>query len=247
MTGRRLDRVDPGGVVWDAIGPQRAIGGVVNSACTVVEPGVIEVANAKSRITLGEPDGTISARAKALAAALEAGGMGSEAVPDIRSRIWAKLMLNICSGPLGVLTQAGNPAIYADPALCDTVRTDRGGDDRAGACHGLPGGCQPGGSRSRTGARCGIRRASCRICSSAARWRSTRCSPSPSSSRVLPASRRPPWTCWWRSRGCARARPACMAARLGTARARGTARLRAASPRPAPGAARGSAGRPGCR
>jgi 2-dehydropantoate 2-reductase len=119
--GHRLERVDPGGVVWDAVGPHRVIGGVVNSACTVVEPGVVEVANEKSRITIGEPDGTISPRAEALAAALRAGGMGSDAVDDIRNRIWIKLMLNISSGPLGVLTQAAGAAMFADPVVCDAV------------------------------------------------------------------------------------------------------------------------------
>ena len=119
--GLRLDRIDPGGAVWDAVGPQRAVGGVVNSACTVVEPGVVEVANENSRITLGEPDGTLSARAEALAAALRAGGMGSQVVSDIRARIWAKLMVNISSGPLGVLTQASGAATFAEAAVCDAV------------------------------------------------------------------------------------------------------------------------------
>ncbi len=119
--GHRLDRIDPGGAVWDAVGPQRAIGGVVHSACTVIEPGIVEVANANSRVTFGEPDGSLSPRAEALAAALRAGGIGSTAVADIRNRVWAKLMVNISSGPLGVLTQAPGSELFADPAVCDAV------------------------------------------------------------------------------------------------------------------------------
>ena len=120
--GRRLDRIDPGGVVWDAVGPARAIGGVVNSACTVIEPGVVQVANAHSRITLGEPDGALSPRVEALAAALRAGGMGSKAVPDIRTRIWTKLMTNISSGPMGVLTGQPGSALFKEAACCDALR-----------------------------------------------------------------------------------------------------------------------------
>nr|MCU0984617.1 2-dehydropantoate 2-reductase [Acetobacteraceae bacterium] len=71
--GTRLDALDPGGALWDGVGIGRAIGGVVYSACTVIEPGVVRVAQAKSRVILGEPDGTLSPRAKAIAAALEAG------------------------------------------------------------------------------------------------------------------------------------------------------------------------------
>ncbi len=120
--GQKLPRIDPGGVVWDAVGPQRAIGGVVNSACTVIEPGVVAVANADSRITLGEPDGSLSPRVEALAAALRAGGMGSEAVGDIRNRIWAKLTVNITSGPIGVLTGLPNSVVFTEPACCDAAR-----------------------------------------------------------------------------------------------------------------------------
>ena len=120
--GRRLDRLDPGGAVWDAVGPARVIGGVVNSACTVVEPGVVEVNNRTNRINIGEPDGAISPRAKAIAAALQAGGMNSDVVPDIRSRIWAKLMINIGSGPMGVLTQSPGSEVFQDEACCDALR-----------------------------------------------------------------------------------------------------------------------------
>ncbi len=120
--GYQLDRIDPDGAVWRSVGPERAIGGVVNSACTVVEPGVIQVANTSSRLTLGEPDGTLSPRVQALAEALRAGGMGSEAVPDIRNRIWTKLMINLGSGPMGVLTQAPSSALFEEPACRDALR-----------------------------------------------------------------------------------------------------------------------------
>ena len=120
--GRRMDRIDPGGAVWQAVGPERAIGGVIYSACTVVEPGVIQVANAESRLPIGEPDGTVSSRAEALATALRAGGMGSEAVPDIRNRVWAKLMLNLGANPMAVLAQSPSSVLFTEEACCDALR-----------------------------------------------------------------------------------------------------------------------------
>ncbi len=120
--GRRMERIDPGNAVWDAVGPERAIGGVVYSSCTVIEPGVIRIANNHNVITLGEPDGSLSPRATALAAALEAGGMGSEAVADIRTRIWAKLLLNLGINPMAVLTQSSGAALFAEEACCDALR-----------------------------------------------------------------------------------------------------------------------------
>jgi 2-dehydropantoate 2-reductase len=120
--GHQLPRIDPDGAVWRNVGPERAIGGIVKSACTVIEPGVISVANKGSTITIGEPDGTVTERASAIAAALRAGGMGSEAVSDIRDQVWTKLMLNLGVGPMGVLAQAPSATLYADEACCDAVR-----------------------------------------------------------------------------------------------------------------------------
>jgi 2-dehydropantoate 2-reductase len=54
--GHRLDSVDPGGVQWDGIGPERAIGCVVYPATEVVEPGVVRYVEG-NRCTLGEPSG----------------------------------------------------------------------------------------------------------------------------------------------------------------------------------------------
>ena len=55
--GRRLQSVDPGDRQWRAIGPERAIGCVVEPACEVVAPGVI-VHHKFKRFILGEPDGS---------------------------------------------------------------------------------------------------------------------------------------------------------------------------------------------
>jgi 2-dehydropantoate 2-reductase len=113
----RLDALDPGGALWDQVGISRAIGGVVYSACTVIEPGVVRVAQVKSRVILGEPDGTVSPRAQAIGAALEAGGMGGPVVTDIRNAVWEKLSGNVASGPLAILTGKGLSGMIGDPVL----------------------------------------------------------------------------------------------------------------------------------
>jgi 2-dehydropantoate 2-reductase len=120
--GRRLERVDPGGAVWDAVGPGRAVGGVVYSACTVVEPGVVSVANRRNRIVLGEPDGRMSARVSAMAAALRAGGLLVDETARIRDAIWEKLLGNLAMGPVCVLGGAAPRDVYGDPAVERAVR-----------------------------------------------------------------------------------------------------------------------------
>ena len=114
LDGTRLARIDPGNAVWDAIGPERAIAGIVYSACSVTEPGHIHV-EGRSRLVLGEPDGTVSPRALALADVLRAGGINMDVTPKIRDEIWRKLLLNMITGPLCVLGQANLNDAHTDP------------------------------------------------------------------------------------------------------------------------------------
>ena len=120
-TPRRLPLVDPGDVVRDAIGVPRTIGGVVWSACTVVEPGVVQVASATSRLILGEVDGRISPRAQAIADALKAGGMGAKVTPDIRTELWNKLIGNLANGPLCLLSRLNIRETFQDAAVKDAA------------------------------------------------------------------------------------------------------------------------------
>lgn len=117
LEGRRLPGLDPGDALRHAIGVGRVIGGVVWSACTVAEPGVVQTAHANNRVILGEPDGRISERATALAAPLPAGGLPATVTPDIRTEIWAKLLGNLSSGPFCLLSRLGMGETYADPAV----------------------------------------------------------------------------------------------------------------------------------
>lgn len=122
LGGTELPRLDPGGALRDAVGAERAIGGVVYSACTVIEPGVVHVEHARNRLVLGEPDGTRSARAAALGTVLERGGIAIEITERIRDAVWAKLLLNLGSGPLGVLTGSAPKDFYAEFDLQGATR-----------------------------------------------------------------------------------------------------------------------------
>lgn len=115
LEGTRLPRIDPDDMLWRAVGPERAIGGVVYAASAVTAPAVIDVEQPRSRVVFGEPDGSMSARAEALAGLLKAGGIIGEVSPDIRTEIWNKLISNLAGGTLAVLAGAAPRAVYADP------------------------------------------------------------------------------------------------------------------------------------
>ena len=138
LDGRRLPRLDPGEALHSAVGPDRVIGGVVWSACTATAPGIVEVATRTNRLALGEPDGSISPRLQSLAALLTAGGLPTEASPDIRRTVWQKLVLNLCSTPMAVLAEAGPNLLYHEPACADAVRRIAAETEAMAAALGRP-------------------------------------------------------------------------------------------------------------
>jgi 2-dehydropantoate 2-reductase len=121
LQGRSLPRIDPDDALRRALGPGRAVGGVVYSASAVTSPGVVEVEQPKSRFILGEPDGTMSERVRTLAGLITDGGISGEATPSIRTEIWNKLISNLTGGTLAVLTGSAPKWVYAEPVLEQTA------------------------------------------------------------------------------------------------------------------------------
>jgi 2-dehydropantoate 2-reductase len=103
--GRRLESVDPGGLLASAIDPERIVGSVVYPAAELVEPGLVRVIEG-NRFTLGELDGTRSERIEALARVLMNAGFKAPVARDIRSEIWVKLWGNLSFNPISALTHA---------------------------------------------------------------------------------------------------------------------------------------------
>jgi 2-dehydropantoate 2-reductase len=112
--GRRLDSVDPGGVIASHIEPERVIGSVVYPAAELVEPGVVRVTEG-NRFTLGEPDGSRSPRIEALSQAMMKAGFKAPVSKDIRGEIWVKLWGNLSFNPISALTHATLQDICRDP------------------------------------------------------------------------------------------------------------------------------------
>jgi 2-dehydropantoate 2-reductase len=114
--GRHLESVDVGGRQWNSLGPERAIGCVVDPACEVVEPGVV-VHEEFNRFTLGEPDGSRSSRVVELSEAMIGAGFDAPIRDNIRWNIWLKLWGNVCFNPISALTGATLDRITSEPAM----------------------------------------------------------------------------------------------------------------------------------
>lgn len=103
--GRRLESVDPGGVIEDHLDVERVLGAIVYPAAEIEAPGVIRFIEG-NRITVGELDGSETPRARAVVDVLRRAGFKSRLAGDLRSEIWVKLWGNCTFNPLSALTHA---------------------------------------------------------------------------------------------------------------------------------------------
>jgi 2-dehydropantoate 2-reductase len=119
---RRIESVDPGGVQWDGIGPERVIGCVVYPAAEVRSPGVIRHIEG-NRFTLGEPSGLKTRRVEALAKTFIGAGLRAP-IRGIRDEIWLKLWGNLSFNPISALTLATLDVVATEPgtrAVCKAM------------------------------------------------------------------------------------------------------------------------------
>jgi len=112
--GQRIEAVDPGGTVWDALAPKRVIGCVVYTALEVKEPGLV-VHESGDRYSLGEPDGSKSERALALGKAMSAAGLKAPVKTNIRDELWLKLWGNLSFNLISVLTHGQLEQMASEP------------------------------------------------------------------------------------------------------------------------------------
>ncbi len=176
LRDRTLESVDPGGVLWRTLPPAQALGCVVYPAAEVVAPGVVEHTYS-DRFTLGEPDGSRSARAETFAQALQ-----SRRIQGADPPAHPRRDLGEAVGQHGV-----QPALRTDRRHARSDHRPAGparrgaGDDgggaagRRGARRALPDRRRQAHRGRGRGGRASARRC-CRIWSAAGRWRSTRCS-----------------------------------------------------------------------
>lgn len=121
LQDRHLEAADPGGRIWRALGPERALGCVVYPSCEIVEPGVVRHIEG-TRFMVGESDGSKSARVIALGEALTAAGLKAPVRGKIRDDIWFKLLGNATFNPVSVLTRATLEQMGRDPDVREVIR-----------------------------------------------------------------------------------------------------------------------------
>ena len=102
---KKLQTLDPTGVLTQKIDANRLIGCIVYPAAAVTAPGVIHHVEG-DRFPLGELDGRETERAKRLHDVFVKAGLQSRVLKDIRSEIWLKAWGNLSFNPISALTHA---------------------------------------------------------------------------------------------------------------------------------------------
>jgi 2-dehydropantoate 2-reductase len=121
LEGTRLESVDPGGEIWNRLGPERAIGTVVWQAAEVEAPGVI-AHHYGDRMPVGEPSGEKTQRVMKLSRLLTSAGIKSPVKPGLRDEIWLKLWGNLSFNPVSVLTHGTLADLASDNGTRRVIR-----------------------------------------------------------------------------------------------------------------------------
>lgn len=103
--GRKLESVDPGGVVAANLPVARVLASVVYPAAEIIEPGVIKHIEG-NRFSLSEIDNAETPRIQLVSETLRKAGFKAPVVSDIRAELWTKLWGNLSFNPVSALTHA---------------------------------------------------------------------------------------------------------------------------------------------
>ena len=124
--GRVVKTVDPTGVLFNKIDPDRLVGCNAYPAATIAEPGVIQHVEG-NRFPVGELDGSESDRVNQVSTLFTEAGFKARVLTDIRSEIWLKLWGNLTFNPISALTHATLVDICQFPltrALAEAMMTE---------------------------------------------------------------------------------------------------------------------------
>lgn len=103
--GKRVQSVDPTGLISARIPADRILGCVVYPASALIAPGVVQHIEG-DRFPIGELDGSTTERAQKVSEAFIKAGFKSPILENIRSEIWLKLWGNLTFNPISSLSHS---------------------------------------------------------------------------------------------------------------------------------------------
>ena len=137
LAGTRLQAVDPGGRIGEAIPAQHVIGCVVHASCSLDAPGVVRH-HFGNGLIIGEPSGEATPRATRLEALLKQAGFEARLSAQIQKDVWYKLWGNMTVNPISAITGATTDLILGDDLVRGFISTIMLEAKEIGARIGIP-------------------------------------------------------------------------------------------------------------
>ena len=119
--GRIVKAVDPEGRLKALIPGERIVGTVAYITAEKLATGVVRTAN-PLRMIIGELNNGITPRVQRIQAVLEQSGIATQTSERIRDALWTKVIANLTSNPLSVVSGGTLNDIYGDPELMKVTR-----------------------------------------------------------------------------------------------------------------------------
>ena len=104
-------------ILADRFGARRVAAGRTWVGGELQSPGRVFAGVTGKRTVIGELDGPVSPRVRAVADAWTGAGIPTEVSPDITGVIWDKLLTNVATGALAAITGLGYGPLYSVPEL----------------------------------------------------------------------------------------------------------------------------------
>lgn len=116
LQGVRLESIDPGGRIAEAIPQHHIVGAVVHASASTLSPGLV-LHKMGNDLIVGEPEGGHSRRSQDVADLLTAAGFEVRHSERIRQDIWYKLWGNLTMNPVSAMTGATIDKVLGDPLV----------------------------------------------------------------------------------------------------------------------------------
>lgn len=104
-------------VLGAVVGRERLIAGRTYVGGQLLAPGIVLAGTRGKRTIVGELDGRITDRVRAVAAEFERAGLATTASDNILGTIWDKLLVNAATGALAGITRLPYGRLYAVPEV----------------------------------------------------------------------------------------------------------------------------------
>jgi 2-dehydropantoate 2-reductase len=106
-------------ILAEVVGRERVLAGKTYAGGVLLGPGHVIAGTKGKRTYIGELDGQLTERARAIAETFERAGLSTEVSANVMGMMWDKLLINVATGALSVITRLPYGGLYRVPEVRD--------------------------------------------------------------------------------------------------------------------------------